>query len=447
MNIRDEEHVRISVSTAGEHSTHHPVTPSYNPRCSEAHLQVEAGDQPFSVMLIVTEVTMLKTVLLVSVFLQMLSDCNGQTRTMRGGKEACTEKQEALKVLRQVQKLLTDHEASYLQGLRTLSRRLNHLSEHIQTGKVKDNCPPVKPPRHGRVLGGRLKVGHELHVLCDPGYRLLGSETRTCLDNQTWSGQPAVCTAETAPVRNASSLRPARCSSFYGTQHCVCDSGYVIQAGASCQDVDECGLYQGKAGSRICVHECVNTPGSYHCVCPQGYTLDSQQNSCHDIDECVSDHATCAGGEHCVNLYGGVTCVRPECPRPKQNATYVKTSAHQCERSPCHVGSSSCLEAPHSVSFHYIAIQSQLTVPRVLFTMTAPRSQGDNQRFTIIRGKGQRGLTVQQAGRHRGELVLTKSLTGPAELQVDVEMAEMSPQGLLGKHIFSVTLFVSQYAF
>lgn len=111
------------------------------------------------------------------------------------------------------------------------------------------------------------------------------------------------------------------------------------------------------------------------------------------------------------------------------------------------MGSAACLEAPHSVSFHYIGVQSQLPVPRVLFTMTAPRSPGDGQRFTITRGKGQRGLEVRQAGRHRGELILTKQLTGPAEIQVDVEMAEMSGQGFLGRHIFTVTLFVSQYPF
>ncbi|KAM3919289.1 fibulin-7-like isoform 1-T2 [Leptodactylus fuscus] len=380
---------------------------------------------------------MLKTVLLLSVSLHLLGDCEGQ---------ACPDQREALRILRQVQKLLTDHEASYLRGIRTLGRRLNQLRLQLQKQEDKDSCPQLKPPRHGRILGKKLKVGHELHFLCDPSYQLTGSESRTCMDNQTWSGQPAVC-SELTSVTNTSSLRPAKCSTSQGVQHCACEPGYVIQSGGLCQDIDECGLYQGKAGSKICVHECVNTPGSYHCVCPQGYLLDSQQNSCKDVDECVSNHSACSGGEQCVNHYGGFTCVRPECPKPKMNVTYVKVSSHQCERTPCSLGSSSCLDAPHSISFHYIPLQSHLSVPRVLFTMTAPRSQGDSQRFTLIKGKGHRGLEVRQAGRHRGELLLTKSVSGPAELKVDVEMAEMSPQGLLGRHIFTVTLFVSQYMF
>ncbi|CAN2389278.1 Fibulin 7 [Pristimantis euphronides] len=381
---------------------------------------------------------MVKTLLLLlSVSLQLLSDCEGQ---------ACPEQREALRVLRQVQKLLTDHEASYLRGMKTLSRRLNQLRGQLQRREDKDSCPQLKPPRHGRTLGRKLKVGHELHFQCDPGYQLTGSESRTCMDNQTWSGQPAIC-SELTSVTNTSSLRPAECSTFRGVQRCTCDPGYVIHSGGLCQDIDECGLYQGQSGSQICVHECVNTPGSYHCVCPRGYLLDAQPNSCKDVDECVSDPSACPGGEQCINLYGGVTCVRPECPKPKLNVTYVKISNHQCERTPCPLGSSSCLDAPHSISFHYIPLQSQLPVPRVLFTMTAPRSLGDSQRFTLTRGKGHRGLEVRQAGRHRGELLLTKPVSGPAELQVDVEMAEVSQQGLLGKHIFTVTLFVSQYTF
>ncbi|XP_056381424.1 fibulin-7-like isoform X2 [Hyla sarda] len=381
---------------------------------------------------------MLKIVLLLGFSLQLLGDSEGQ---------ACSEQREALRVLRQVQKLLTDHEASYLRGMRTLSRRLNQLRGQLQRQEDKDSCPQLKPPRHGRILGRKLKVGNELHFLCDPGYQLTGSESRTCMDNQTWSGQPAIC--KLVSLTNTSSLitRQAKCSTFQGVQHCSCDPGYVIQTGGLCQDIDECSLYHGKAGSKICVHECVNTPGSYQCVCPQGYLLDMQQNSCKDIDECVSNQSACSGGEQCVNLYGAFKCVRPECPKPKLNVTYVKISSHQCERIPCPLGSSSCLEAPHSISFHYISLQSQLPVPSILFTMTAPRSQGDSQRFTLTRGKGHRGLEVRQAGRHRGELILTKTVNGPAELQVDVEMAEMSPQGLLGKHIFTVTLFVSQYTF
>uniref|UniRef100_A0A8C5R865 Sushi domain-containing protein n=1 Tax=Leptobrachium leishanense TaxID=445787 RepID=A0A8C5R865_9ANUR len=381
---------------------------------------------------------MLKHLLLVLLSLQLLR---------AGAAQTCPEQKEAIKILRQVQKLLADHESSYLRELKSLSRRLARLGGAVSRGdstasSFPENCPPLKPPRHGRKLGVQKTPGHQVHFLCDLGYQLTGSETRTCLENQTWSGQAAACTAT-----NASSLRPAKCSSFHSAQQCTCDPGFLIQPGALCQDIDECSLYQDKPGSKICVHECVNSPGSYRCVCPRGYVLDPVQNSCQDIDECVAEPSVCTGGHICINLFGSFVCVHPECPKPKANVTYIKTSGHQCERTPCLVGSGSCSEAPHSISFHYLAVQSQLSVPRVLFTMTAPQSLGDSQRFTITKEKGARGLQVRQAGRHRGELVLSRSVSGPAELQVDVEMAESSGQKLLGRHIFTVTVYVSQYPF
>ncbi|OCT82476.1 hypothetical protein XELAEV_18025007mg [Xenopus laevis] len=427
----------------------------------------------------------MKSILLLNIILHLLWFCNGQ---------ACSEQQEALKVLRQVQKLLTEHEASYLRGLRALNQRITQLKDQLLKGETKENCPRLNAPRHGRILGGKLKVGHEIHFLCDPGYRLVGSETRTCQKNQTWSGEPALCTEsarfnnkgilqspnevttenkktpstlapicsiliynsnspirifvdmnsiETLPINAAT---PAKCSSFQGTQHCTCDPGYLIQPGALCQDVDECSMFHRNAEAKICVHECINTAGSYLCVCPEGYVLDPHHNTCQDIDECSLEQNPCPGGSLCVNLYGGFVCVQPECPKPKQNTSYVKTSVQQCEKSPCLMGSKSCLEAPRSISFHSISLQSQLPAPRVLFTMSAPRSLGDNQRFSIIRGKG-RGLEVRQASRHRWELVLNKPLSGPAEIQVDVEMAETSSEALPGKHIFSVTIYVSKYPF
>ncbi|XP_063294068.1 fibulin-7-like [Pelobates fuscus] len=380
---------------------------------------------------------MLKQFLLVSIFLQLLVNCKGQ---------ACSEHRETIRTLRQVQKLLTDHESSYLKELKSLTRKLTRLgADLVKADSREQNCPPLKAPRHGRKLGAGMKLGHEMHFVCDPGYLLLGSETRICLENQTWSGQSAVCTA----VTNTSSpfQRPAKCSSYYGTQHCTCDPGFLIQPGALCQDLDECTVFQSKPGSKICVYECVNTAGSYRCVCPRGYVLDTAQNRCQDIDECVSDQSACPGSDLCVNLFGGFICAHPECPKSKPNVTYVRTSGHQCERTPCPVGNSNCLEAPHSISFHYLAVQSQLSVPRVLFTMTAPHSLGGSQRFSIVKEKGQRFLQVRQAGRHRGELVLNRSITGPSELQVEVEMSEMSAQGILGKHIFTVTVYVSQYPF
>nr|XP_016854065.1 PREDICTED: fibulin-7 isoform X2 [Anolis carolinensis] len=220
-----------------------------------------------------------------------------------------------------------------------------------------------------------------------------------------------------------------------------------MQAGGICQDVDECALFQSRRHSRICLHECVNLPGSYRCTCPKGYRFQAEQNSCHDVDECADNQHNCSPGQTCVNVFGGFRCVRPECPKTFLNTTYVKTSPLQCERSPCAMESGACRKAAHAISFHFLSLPSNRSVPRVLFKMSATRFVGDSLRFGILGGNGQGRLVVQRSDQHTGELVLTRPVLGPATLEAELEMSEFSRKTLLGKHLFRVTLFVSQYEF
>lgn len=57
-------------------------------------------------------------------------------------------------------------------------------------------CPKLEAPVNGRKLGKSHSVGHEVHFLCEPGYELVGSESRVCQESLTWSGQPTACQGE-----------------------------------------------------------------------------------------------------------------------------------------------------------------------------------------------------------------------------------------------------------
>lgn len=57
-------------------------------------------------------------------------------------------------------------------------------------------CPQLAAPLNGRMLGRSLRVGHEVHFICDAGFRLVGSETRACRHNRTWSGTQPFCRSE-----------------------------------------------------------------------------------------------------------------------------------------------------------------------------------------------------------------------------------------------------------
>ncbi|XP_062817599.1 fibulin-7 [Anolis carolinensis] len=407
--------------------------------------------------------------------------------------QECVSKQQVANTIRQVQKLLSAHEASQMQSLRNFKKQLTVLQSSLLKHGAKHNesCPLPPAPPNGRRLGEKTAVGHEVHFVCDVGFQVTGSETRLCLENRTWSGTTPSCksakacasgpcanggscldaavqqylcqcpggwsgnTCQTplqpyaAAVSNGSFSRQPRCAhdSLSGSRQCRCDAGFQMQAGGICQDVDECALFQSRRHSRICLHECVNLPGSYRCTCPKGYRFQAEQNSCHDVDECADNQHNCSPGQTCVNVFGGFRCVRPECPKTFLNTTYVKTSPLQCERSPCAMESGACRKAAHAISFHFLSLPSNRSVPRVLFKMSATRFVGDSLRFGILGGNGQGRLVVQRSDQHTGELVLTRPVLGPATLEAELEMSEFSRKTLLGKHLFRVTLFVSQYEF
>ncbi|NXU07633.1 FBLN7 protein, partial [Buphagus erythrorhynchus] len=430
--------------------------------------------------------------------------------------QECLNRQQALSVVRQMQKLLVAQEAAHLQGTRGLRHQLSILQNHLQRLSTKRNemCPQLAVPLNGRMLGRSLRVGHEVHFVCDAGFRLVGSETRACRHNRTWSGTQPFCRSIDdcssnpcansgtcvdgnqsytclcppgwsgpscqSPIyscSNTSFSRQPRCAEGRsGSRRCSCDTGFQLQPGGVCQgkrgakmmegenkawwqwdlwlfptlstlDVDECQLYQSSPQTQICLHDCLNLPGSYRCLCPSGYLLHADRNACEDVNECAGKQHNCSQGDLCINTFGSHRCVRPKCPPPRHNTSYVKTSAFQCERNPCPMDSRACHLAASSISFHYLPLQANRTVPRVLFKMSTTRFVGDSLRFAITGGRGQAVFAVRRSDRQTGELLLTSPVAGPATLEVELEMSEFSHKVLLGKHIFKVTVFVSPYVF
>uniref|UniRef100_A0A8C0JFI7 Uncharacterized protein n=1 Tax=Chelonoidis abingdonii TaxID=106734 RepID=A0A8C0JFI7_CHEAB len=274
----------------------------------------------------------------------------------------CLSKHQVLSTIQQMQKLLSTQEAAQLQGMRSLRKQLTVL-QMARGLEAVNSCPPLTVPLNGRKLGKKAMVGHEAHFLCEVGFRLVGSESRTCLQDRTWSGQQPICRSIShcasnpcansgtcvedvqrftclcpsswsgrncqTPVycSNSSFSRQPRCADTrLRSRYCTCDAGFQLRAGSVCQDVDECQLSQASWQTRLCAHDCVNLPGSYRCVCPRGYLRPSDQNMCIDVDECANNQHNCSRGELCVNVFGGYRCVRPECPEPRLNTSYVKTS-------------------------------------------------------------------------------------------------------------------------
>ncbi|XP_065423892.1 fibulin-7-like [Chrysemys picta bellii] len=216
----------------------------------------------------------------------------------------CLSERQVLSAIQQMQKLLSTQEAAQLQGMRSLKKQLTVLQRNIhkQATGHHDSCPPLTAPLHGRKLGKKATVGHEAHFLCEAGFRLAGSESRTCLRDRTWSGQQPVCRSIShcasnpcanggtcvedvqqftcvcpsswsgsncqTPVysywvtlSNSSFSHQPRCADTrLGSRRCACDTGFQLQAGSVCQDVDECQRSQASWQTRLCAHDCVNLP-------------------------------------------------------------------------------------------------------------------------------------------------------------------------------------------
>lgn len=79
--------------------------------------------------------------------------------------------------------------------------------------------------------------------------------------------------------------------------------GTCTASTASCQDIDEC-----QQNPNLCPNgTCVNTPGSFHCVCDTGFELNAQ-GACVNIDECARGLDNCDPNATCTDTEGSFTC-------------------------------------------------------------------------------------------------------------------------------------------
>ncbi|XP_068549926.1 fibulin-7-like isoform X2 [Anas acuta] len=362
-----------------------------------------------------------------------------------GSTQECLSHQQVLSTVRQMQKLLSAQEAAHLQGTRSLKKQLSALQSRVQrlASKRNETCPQLAVPANGRKLGRSARVGHDVHFVCDAGFRLVGSETRTCRRDRTWGGTQPFCRSiddcSSNPCANGGT-----CVDGNQSYTCLCPRGW---SGTSCQSPVYTYWVTLSNSSFSRQPRCAEgRPGSRHCSCDTGFQMRAG-GVCQDVDECTGSQHNCTHGELCINTFGGHRCVRPKCPPPRHNTSYVKTSSFQCERNPCPMDSRACRLAATSISFHYLPLQANRSVPRVLFKMSTTRFVGDSLRFAIMGGRGQGVFAVRRSDRQTGELVLTSPVVGPATLEVELEMSEFSHKVLLGKHIFKVTAFVSPYEF
>ncbi|KAF4016317.1 hypothetical protein G4228_008153 [Cervus hanglu yarkandensis] len=227
-----------------------------------------------------------------------------------------------------------------------------------------------------------------------------------------------------------------RCVNTPGSFYCQCSPGFQLAANNyTCVDINECDA------SNQCAQQCYNILGSFICQCNQGYELSSDRLNCEDINECETTNE-CREDEMCWNYHGGFRCY----PRNPCQDPYVLTSENRCV---CPVSNAMCRELPQSIVYKYMSIRSDRSVPSDIFQIQATTIYANTiNTFRIKSGNENGEFYLRQTSPVSAMLVLVKSLSGPREYIVDLEMLTVNSIGTFRtSSVLRLTIIVGPFSF
>ncbi|RWS06923.1 hypothetical protein B4U79_08827 [Dinothrombium tinctorium] len=281
-----------------------------------------------------------------------------------------------------------------------------------------------------------------------------------CFCNSGFHADENGMCVDTDECRDIPNLCSHICRNTYGSFQCQCERGYELQEdGRSCQDIDEC-QQSNKSASffrkfKRCVGICRNTPGSYKCDCPPGYRISPDGHSCIDINEC-EEYKVCNGpDDSCLNTKGSYKCYTLDCPKG-----YVKDLNHKnrCMK-PIRSDGNADLSTPMWYSYSYLAMPSNLPIPPSghldLITVRGPLFKFARTSFKFkvdwaqtrlgVSQVDQNFFTIRDTGFNEAKLMLLKSIEGPQEVKLDLDI-DLYNRGLFGgKTRAIIFIVVSEY--
>ncbi|XP_012277054.1 fibrillin-1 [Orussus abietinus] len=280
--------------------------------------------------------------------------------------------------------------------------------------------------------------------VCQDGFENVPGNGNACRDVDECEKTPGLC--------------QHACVNTWGSYRCTCKPGFRLNPdNRSCVDVDECTEYKQNG---LCVGICENTPGSYSCKCPDGYRLGIDGRTCQDVDECETGRVCRAPNEICQNTRGSFRCNRIDCPSGYYQDQERKNRCVRASRY-CLSGDLSCLRSPSHYSYNFITFVSMLPVPPSgqleLFTMRGTHHSESTIRFSmaLVAARAPPGVTratescfaLRRPAPFQAILVLTRSIQGPQEVELDLSMEIYHNSMFAGSAVAKLLIYVSQYEF
>ncbi|XP_072394883.1 uncharacterized protein [Diabrotica undecimpunctata] len=245
------------------------------------------------------------------------------------------------------------------------------------------------------------------------------------------------------------------CINILGLYRCSCNKGFTLNRdNRTCTDIDECERFKDR---KPCIGFCKNVPGSYRCECPPGYKLGSDGRNCIDIDECQQN--VCRSEEICLNTRGGYKCYSFKCP-----ANYIKDTEHKsrCKRiqSFCDPRDYECLLMPEQYTYQYITLVSNLSLTHgniSLFRIKGPEWYSSRAEFTLklldvicpnnIERVNDMYFNKVHDKFNSMTLVLVKPIAGPQEIKLQIQMRLFQINTILGNVVVYINIVVSEFPF
>lgn len=291
--------------------------------------------------------------------------------------------------------------------------------------------------------------GYRCQDVCSIGLRsgVSGCEDINECDVNSESASDSICPFGQTCINTLGSYK---CECPIGYQHSQSRTGSQSGTGIdsnnnSCVDINECESF-----ANICQHQCINQPGTFKCKCPSGYKLSANKRQCEDINECkIQGNKFCGKDNRCFNRRGDFTCIKTPCPI--KNGYRFEKETGKCLKKFGDRSSSPIYE----VVYETVALPFGLGRNVDLLKLTAKTLVGKkvhkNTEFVIkVKSKYRSQLPFNLRSEENGSAILhtTSKLTQSTSYTLRILARSLKPNGKIAyKTTFVIYIGVSKYPY